>query len=324
MQISTLLMACCLVTLSPTLLSAQSSEQHVGDWLRKMVSAVHSLNYQGTFVYLHGNQLESMQVIHTVGKEGERERLISLNGVPREVVRDNASVTCIAPDAKSVSISNRFAGRGFRAVFSMNTKELASYYNFHMLGDARVADRLAKVVAIVPKDGYRYGYRIYLDQKNALPLKTDMLNAEGDAVSQIMFTRIQVDPAIKDKAEFAMEGKENYAWIQQKSARLMQKNAPRRWSFAKLPGGFNITIHTTKSKKQGNSAVDHFVLSDGLASLSVYVEKTEDEGLRGNTRIGAVNAFGSEFDGHQVTVVGEVPAITVEKVADAIQSSPNR
>ena len=199
-------------------MQAGAVEKDVRSWLQEMVDSTHSLNYEGIFVYLHDNQLESMQVVHTVDDDGERERLFSLNGAAREVVRDNASVTCVAPDARSVSISRRAVGTGFRSVFGMDLNALSNYYRFNLLDSSRVAGRDTQLVAISPVDDYRYGYRIYLDRQNALPLKTELLNANAEAVSQIMFTSIKVKLGGEklSLADDSMEGREHYAWEQRK------------------------------------------------------------------------------------------------------------
>ncbi|MES9900103.1 MAG: MucB/RseB C-terminal domain-containing protein [Sedimenticola sp.] len=297
----------------------ETDKEGVKVWLEKMVNAVHTLSYEGTFVYLHDNHLESMRIVHSANSKGESERLVSLNGVAREVVRDNASVTCIAPDSRSVSIGSRVLGQGFRAVLSVDAGQLDEHYSFFNLGEARVADRAVAVVAIVPKDHYRYGYRIYLDKQHGLPLKTDMLNANGDAISQIMFTQLQVDTNVEALTEPSIAGKEDYQWVQQKPLRQMPGGGDKGWQFNDLPAGFAVTLHARKSAGKSEVGMDHFVISDGLASLSLYVEKAgTDAGLHGSSNMGAINAFGNRFQEFQVTVIGEVPALTVEQVAKAL------
>lgn len=291
----------------------------VREWLDAMTTAVRSLNYEGTFVYLHDNQLESMRVVHTVDEGGERERLISLNGAAREVVRDNASVTCITPDSNSVSVSRRAIGGGFRAVFSMEPGSL-SHYELRILDDTRIAGKPVKVVGILPKDGFRYGYSLYLDRENALPLKTDMLAVNGAPVSQIMFTSLHVNPDLRDRDQEILEGKEHYGWVNQKPLHPIDKDEQADWVFEEMPSGFVLDLHARRSALSGGEVMDHFLFSDGLASVSVYVERTDDGiGLRGGSQMGAINAFGREVDGHQVTVVGAVPAVTVQTIAEAIR-----
>lgn len=300
-------------------LNANAMPDEVRVWLQRMVNAVHSLNYDGTFVFLQNDQLESMQIVHTADHNGEKERLVSLNGVAREVFRDNASVTCIAPDVKSVSIGNRIGGGGFRAVFSVDISQLSDYYDFHLLGEERVAGRQAQVVAIIPKDAYRYGYRLYLDTEHALPLKTDMLNVSGVSISQLMFTQLQVHSSSREIAEISLEGKEYYQWVQQKPMQTVSDRQFSGWFFSDLPKGFDITLHSKRKAGKQAREVDHFVLSDGLASLSVYVETADEIGLRGGSTMGTVNAFGNIQSGYQITAVGEVPPMTVERIAKSLQ-----
>lgn len=303
--------------------ATEALENDVKAWLKKMIHAVRTLNYEGTFVYLHADQLESMRVLHIVDDSGEREHLLSLNGPAREVVRDNASITCISPDAKSVSIGNRLITNGLHALFTMDVESLTDYYEFHLLHKTRVAARKARVIAIIPKDDFRYGYRLYLDQESGLPLKTDLLN-QGKAISQSMFTQLNIEPNIKDVGEYILNGKEHYKWFYRTSPRRQNSAKSAAWGFYTLPDGFNLSFHSRKKEEPDQLEVDHFVLSDGLATLSVYVEKLDREtGLRGISRMGAVNAYGSQVNGHQVTVVGEVPAITVERVAMAIRPTRN-
>ena len=64
----------------------------------------------------------------------------------------------------------------------------------------------------------------------------------------------------------------------------------------------------------------HLVYSDGLASVSVFIEESQGEGrhLEGEASMGAMNAYGNTVDGYVVTVVGEVPAKTVQLMAQTM------
>ena len=302
-----------------SLTTASAAERDVRGWLHGMVDSVRTLNYQGTFVSLHDNQLESMQIIHSVDSGGEKEHLISLNGAAREVVRDDASVTCISPDVKSISVSRRDGGGGFKAVFSMDVEQLTELYDFRLLQKVRVAGREAQGIAILPKDGYRYGYRIFLDTGNLLPLKTDMLNSSGVAVSQIMFTSLQVDPEPVDLVRESIDGRENYDLVQREPGRASTELDAGGWKFRMLPNGFKVRFSAKMPAEGGGEPVQHFVLSDGLASLSLYIESTvRGRGLMGASTMGAVNAFGQVSGSHQIIAVGAVPALTVETVAGAV------
>jgi sigma-E factor negative regulatory protein RseB len=66
------------------------------------------------------------------------------------------------------------------------------------------------------------------------------------------------------------------------------------------------------------------VLSDGLATVSVYIDETAEisQAFEGATRSGATHAVARPLAGHQVTVVGEVPQQTVQWIADSTRHKP--
>ena len=86
----------CVKWLLPALLAITGqafAEQSARQWLDNMSTALQSLNYDGTFVYLHDGKLESMRIVHQASEQGGQERLMSLTGSPREVLRDNKAVS---------------------------------------------------------------------------------------------------------------------------------------------------------------------------------------------------------------------------------------
>ena len=91
-------------TILPASVTAADSAM---DWLMKMNMAVQDNNYDGIFVYRQGDQLQSMRIVHSVSNGEHRERLVSLNGEAREVIRNNRDVICYLPSKKSVVIEHR-------------------------------------------------------------------------------------------------------------------------------------------------------------------------------------------------------------------------
>ena len=52
------------------------------DYVNKMGSALQTLNYHGTLVYINDDQVESIELIHKNDGKGEFERLVHLSGEP--------------------------------------------------------------------------------------------------------------------------------------------------------------------------------------------------------------------------------------------------
>lgn len=149
----------------------------------------------------------------------------------------------------------------------------------------------------------------------ALPLKSNLMGQRIDPIEQVMFTSLDLLPS---------EGPTSTT----DPAPLQRRHGPQRpvpdlltWRFDALPPGFALVLHNDW-RDTGRQPVDHFVLSDGLAPVSAYVEGKPREVLEGGTRIGAVHAAGKRVFGHQVTVIGEVPPETVETVLAGIRHDP--
>ena len=83
-----------------------------------------------------------------------------------------------------------------------------------------------------------------------------------------------------------------------------------------------LTDHNWHQLSADEPGVEHWVYSDGLASVSVYIEQSQggsQEGYRGMAHRGALNAYGTMVAGHYVTVVGEVPRQTVELIGKSVR-----
>jgi len=290
-------------------------------WLDDMSGALRSLNYDGTFVYLHDGKLEAMRVVHQTDEQGERERLVSLTGSPREVLRDDRVVTCIMADNKSVMVGQSRPRQPFPVVPD-DLESLSRYYQLQEAGDDRIAGYMTRVITVTPRDRFRYGYRFWIDTGNYMLLKSDLTGVDGKAIEQVMFTRLNVgDKLPVDALQPSLTG-DGYNWTRQGTdSRGPAAGAELpAWIVKQIPAGFEMTDFQRKRMRKEGAPAEHQVFSDGLATMSVYIEKlnTDSEAFQGLSSMGAMNAFGAVVDGHQVTVVGEVPQATVQMVARSV------
>lgn len=300
----------------PALAVAETAEH----WLDRMSMAARTLSYEGTFVYLQNGQLEAMRIFHQAGEAGEQERLISLNGSAREVLRDNERVTCILPDNQSVMVDRSRPRRPFPTALPRDLGELASNYDLQVLGEDRMAGKDTRIIAIKPRDNLRYGYRLWLDKHTDMLLKSDLTDAEGRPVEQVMFTQFTVHDKLPREQLLPSLGGGNYTWHEEKPGTAEPEKAiETRWKIASLPSGFMLVHQNRHSMPMNPRKVEHLVYSDGLATVSMYVEPSAQAGdsLKGVSNMGAVNAYGGQVDGYQVTVVGEVPRVTVELIGQS-------
>jgi sigma-E factor negative regulatory protein RseB len=105
---------------------------------------------------------------------------------------------------------------------------------------------------------------------------------------------------------------------------------------SELPPGFHLTVAGAQTLGGATLPASHLVYSDGLATVSVFVEAEQAASagpsadsshdtlapppLHGLSRLGSGYAFSTVVQGHQVTAVGEVPAETVEFIAHSVKS----
>ncbi len=287
-------------------------------WLADMSRALRSLDYQGVLVYLHGRQLEAMRLVHRAARDGEHERIVSLNGVPREVLRDPQRVTCVLPDSRAVLVEKSRPRRVFPGTLPLDLGRIERHYALVLDGHDRVAGRAVRIVEVRARDHYRYGYRFWIDEESRLPLKFDVVDSAGAPVEQMMFTHIEIGGPIPEALLHPALPRAGYTWYTEPTADGGEALAEAgQWTVAAAPPGFELTMRRVGRLPAGRRPVEHLMLSDGLASVSVYIDRPDaDEGfMEGLSRMGAMSAFGARVEGYQVTAVGEVPPVTVEMVA---------
>lgn len=303
----------------------QPATENARHWLERMIQATQTLNYEGTFIYVQGPHMEAMRIIHGCGPDGERQLLISLNGPHREIVVTGNSVTRLAPDQRETFPGADFQRSPFPLSIPRDLGRLESHYEFELLGEDRIAGLAARVIAIKPRDTWRYGYRIWLDQRHGVVLRSALLDGKGYPIEQLMFTDLRIKPHVKEDLERILRREASPESNQQdphpSAAEPVTRSA---WRILQLPEGFIKVLHNRFTKSPGHQPTEHMVFADGLATISVFLEKLDGSPplLRGSSQLGSMSAFGTVVEGHQVLVVGEVPAATVQHIATSIHHDP--
>ena len=281
-----------------------------------MTAADKQFNYEGTFVLRKSDKMMTMHVVHGVDDRGVWESMESLNGEARKIVRHNNEVISIYPDRKLVTVSQMGDKPGLHPILPENLDKLVNLYTINQLGDERIAGRETSVLNVQPKDAYRYGYKYWLDNDTGVLLKCDLLDENGEIVEQMMYTSFR-DHADVPTSAFSIPELEGYA--RQVLNKDRGRPADTGWYVADIPDGFMLTQSSVRSSEEGETL--HLLYSDGLASVSVFVESLKDSPhrLTGASRMGALNAYGKQLDGSQIIVMGEVPEATVARIAESMQ-----
>jgi sigma-E factor negative regulatory protein RseB len=328
------LVPCALVgALLTTLPRLSVSADDPRGWLEKMNKALATRNYDGTFFHLSGGRLETMRIVHRVRAGRVTERLQSLDGSGREFVRANGQLTCYLPDQHTVLVEQRQDRGPFLGSLPQFDAAVSDFYRIEALPATHVLGRPARVIAVNPKDQFRFGYRLWLDEKTAMPLKTQLCDSRGQVIEQIFFARLDMPENIPDGDLAPTVRTEGMRWVRQGPSPDSASAALGAYRASQLPPGFRLTVQGAQTLGGASAPASHLVYSDGVATVSVFVEEQpatapgvaatpdaqSEPPLQGLARVGSGYAFSTIVQGHQVTAVGEVPAQTVEFIAHSVK-----
>lgn len=304
------------------------------EWLEKMNRALATRNYDGTFFHLSDGRVETMRIVHRVRAGRVTERLLSLDGSGREFVRNNDELTCYLPDQHTVLVEPRQDRGPFLGSLPQFGNDVNQFYDIEALAKSHVLGHAAQLIAVTPKDQYRFGYRLWLDENTAMPLKTQLCDSRGQVIEQILFARLDMPDSIPDSDLMPAVRTEGMRWVRQGPSHDSASPALSAYRASELPPGFRLTVSGAQTLGGASVPATHLVYSDGLATVSVFVEAqrdakpgTDDKSsampeppMQGLARVGSGFAFSTVVQGHQVTAVGEVPAKTVEFIAHSVKS----
>lgn len=289
------------------------------DWLMKMSRAAQTLNYRGHFVYHHDGQMEAMEIVHQVSEGKVRERLLSLNGAEREIIRNNEEIRCYLPDENAIMVSRvSMTTKNFPALVPAMLETLKPYYRFSLGQTRRIAGRLTREVLIMPTDAYRYGHRFWADQSSGLLVQAELLANGGKVLERFMFTHVDIDTNIAGSELEPTTGQQNMVTHDAEvGAGTANTVADRQaWQARWMPDGFAVKSYRQTMKPMSDRQMIHMVLSDGLAAVSVFIEPGQSARNNGGNHMGAVTAWRQQQGQFQITVVGEVPQKTARKIAE--------
>ncbi len=304
--------------------------------LNRMNQALHDLTYTGTLVYLRDDTLSTLHIEHIVNNGVESERVIRMNEIGSEISRELkgfslASIPRIRPEMHEV-------------------------YSFDVGRQNRVANIPCTIITARPKDRARYLQKYCIDASTGMLLDYMLVGKSHKPVEQFMFTTINIEvpeeAVVKD--DFVEEQLLSSKVIdnmpagvvtsivdqsitavakskkmivnpnhQTKFRQVSHNNLDDGWVMEALPAGYQINqapSMKSKGEQSSDTLIKHYVVSDGLSSLSVFVSPLTDDAPPSDVKInsGALNVVTQQKGGHVITVVGEVPESTLKKIVDSM------
>jgi sigma-E factor negative regulatory protein RseB len=291
---------------------AQSPESL--NWLRKIQEATRNLSYSGTFVYQHGGRSETSRITRLA--PADIERLEVLDGMPRELVRSKDTVRCYLPESKVVKVERRTPDRTFPGLLPERINALGKHYDISLGDVRRIGGFECQAVKLTPKDNLRYGYHLYADRATGMLVGAVTVDSDGRQIEQFMFTQLTMG---KVTPEMVKSRHETSGWRVEDAQAAPAQLAG--WALTSELPGFHKVVEL-KRRMGESKPVGQLVYSDGLAAVSVFIEPLEvrrEPPRTGLASLGAIHIYTREVANHMVTVVGEAPAASVQRIANAVE-----
>lgn len=313
-------LACLIASTTLSINLRAATDDELWQTLQKAAVAARALSYQGIFVYQNGQQTKSVQITHTFNGKGEFARNVVLDGSPREVFSQGSDLVIFSPRNEKIIIEKRRGQNMFPAILPASLDTIKSSYSLRAGETERVAGRQTQVIFLEPKDNLRYRYRFWIDTEYGLLLKSVMLNSHNEMLDSIAFnqltllTNVDLDwfqPNIDTKKSYVMENE---------VASIVDNSVSSDWEIKELPAGYHKVDQMIQMVHGKSLPVTHVVFSDGLASVSLFIEPVVKniKPRIGHSIVGNTSFYSSTANGYQITVVGEVPEVTVAQIAKAV------
>lgn len=284
---------------------AQSAEQ----LLLELTENSLQQSYQGSFIYERKNVFSTHQVWKLVNGQQLQERFVRTSGQKFETRRQNGQISCINSGSVAANEEQQLWSQQ-----KLDLARLSEFYTIKLLGQSRVANRTALAVLFAPNDQYRYPLELHFDEPTGVVLKSLLLNEEGLLLERFQF--VTFEPEFAPAESIAASDNDCIA-ISQQHTQQIEPNG-KQWHFQWLPDGF-VQITSQQTQQLVSQS-----FSDGLSHFSVFIEQLEEQGAAaarhqlGPTAV-VSRRLETPFGAYMLTVMGEVPALTAERIAMSIR-----
>ena len=282
-------------------------------WLEKMSQALQETQFKASIIQLQADHIRPLVYLHGKVDDKEVAFLEYLNGPPKNAVRVANTVTFIEHDQPPYSvIANRIQGVWPQA-FAGNVTDLEAGYQFVLGGRSRIAGRPGQMIRFIPTDNFRYGFQVWLDMDTYLPLRLDMLTQDKELLEQMMVVELLI---LQEPPSLLLEAyKQEWPPVMNPAERADGQN----WQFSWLPSGFQVVVRDHHRLIGSHEAVEYIALTDGLASISVYVARAGQTPLPEElvTRNG-LSLVTEQVGNTEVVAVGKVPTETLARIAKSL------
>lgn len=297
----------------------------VEQWLARLQSAPQRHSYAGDVVVSVRGRVSTSRIEHARDAHGRAmDRIETLNGQPRITYRQADEVLTLWPRSRQAVREKRDPMLSFPNLLQGAAGRLTHFYAIVPDGEDWVAGHAVDQMDLQPLDAWRYSYKIWTEKKSGLPVKVQILDAQGRVLEQSMFAELTFDPAL-DAA--AMLRQRNDLKDYKVKTSSLQRTTPAQegWHMAQpVPGFEPVSCYRRLLDQSEGQAAMQWIFSDGLASVSLFLQPFDSERHQREVQLsqGATHVLTRRMQDWWLTAVGEVPMQTLQAFAEGLQRSP--
>jgi sigma-E factor negative regulatory protein RseB len=292
-------------------------------WLQRAAASARTASYSGTFVHTNGERTSSFRISHMIVNGAEHERIEPLEGPPQEIVRRNDEMFCYFPDSKTVRLDRRVSARFFPSIFRAPPEVIAENYSPKLGKVQRVMGYECQWVRLEPKDALRFAQRLCSELTTGLVVRSLTVDAQNKVIEQYFFTDLKLGPQVARsdvKPSFSARLKQ---WVTDAKPREESKAVDTGWSVTNAPAGYRQVSEIRRTMPGRTQPVSQLVLTDGIASMSVFVEAAGSPARAEAANVdGTTSFFVRPAGDHVITVLGEVPLAAAQQVGRSVARRP--
>lgn len=299
--------------------------------LQRAIGAPERLNFEGTFVVGGENQGATSHIVHYGDGRTQLERVERMDGPERVMYRRGDEVLTLWPNERAQQFEPRRLGKRFPVLTQLSGVQIADHYGLIWKGTSRVAGRVVDVMGLVPKDAYRYGYRLWLDALTGLPLRAEIVGAQQQVLEWAAFSDITI--GIRAEPQRVLRGMRSHEGWAVKQALLVETTlVDEGWALGGVPAGFQLLRVVKRAaasegaspvadQAQTDRAMLQLVFSDGLTYVSLFVEPFDAQAQKRNMLVsmGATQTLMVQRDAWWLTAMGDVPPISLKAFIASLQ-----
>lgn len=321
--------ALCLA-LGLTLAGAAASASPTDDpraLLQRMHESAGRSNFQGTLVVTAGNRVSSSRVSFVREGSQQYERIEWMDGEARRAYRHNSQVRTVWPASKTVLVEQRDRLGTFPLLPGPGAADfrVEDHYELRMLPPERVAGHLAVGLWLKPRDGSRFGQRLWADKGSGVLLRADILDPDDQVLETMAFSDIAIGQ--RQRVELAPEPGPGWRVITPVVNRT--ELAAEGWTMTSMVPGFRGVGCKRRTMGAANAGtpslpVVQAVFSDGVTHVSLFIEPLHPRAQTrpGGSQYGATHTLMRDRHGHWITAVGDVPYATLDRFIAALERRP--